>query len=66
MATWLQDRGFVARPIVYPTVPMGRERVRVCVHAGNSIGEIEGLVEGIRAWLDAQPETFETSRESKL
>lgn len=66
MAAWLQERGFVARPIVYPTVPMGRERVRVCVHSGNSREEIGGLVEGIRTWLEVQPEGFTKGGESKL
>lgn len=56
----------MARPIVYPTVPMGRERVRVCVHSGNSREEIGGLVEGIRTWLDVQPEECGKSGESKL
>lgn len=64
MAAWLQQRGVVARPIVYPTVPPGRERVRVCVHAGNSITQIERLVRGIRTWLEAQEEG--AGGESKL
>lgn len=56
----------MARPIVYPTVPMGRERVRVCVHAGNTQEEIEGLVEGIRMWLETQPDESRKGTESKL
>lgn len=67
MATWLQQQGIVARPIVYPTVPPGRERVRVCVHAGNSSTQIERLVAGIRTWLEAQEEEEGgAGRESKL
>lgn len=56
----------MARPIVYPTVPMGRERVRVCIHSGNSREDIGGLVEGIRTWLEVQPEGFAKGGGSKL
>lgn len=35
---------------------MGRERVRVCVHAGNSKEDIEGLVEEVKMWLEFQVE----------
>ena len=39
-----------ARPITWPTVPNGKDRVRVCLHAGNSWGEIDGLIEAILEW----------------
>ena len=39
------------RPIVAPTVPLGKERVRVCLHAGNTLEEVRGLSEAIGAWL---------------
>jgi 8-amino-7-oxononanoate synthase len=39
------------RPIVPPTVPEGTQRVRVCLHAGNSKQDVEALVERIKAWL---------------
>ena len=38
------------RPITWPTVPNGKDRVRVCLHAGNSWGEIDGLIEAILKW----------------
>ena len=41
----------MVRPIVAPTVPRGLERVRVCVHAGNTADEIAGLCSTIEAWL---------------
>jgi 8-amino-7-oxononanoate synthase len=34
-----------------PTVPAGRERVRVCLHAGNTVEEIDGLVDTFKVWL---------------
>jgi 8-amino-7-oxononanoate synthase len=42
------------RPIVPPTVPEGTQRVRVCLHAGNSRQDVEALVQRIRTWLIAR------------
>jgi len=30
------------------------ERVRVCLHAGNSEDDVEGLVEGVRKWVEKE------------
>lgn len=46
-----QKAGFVVRAIMAPTVPQGQERVRVCVHAGNTVEEMEGLLGVIRRWM---------------
>lgn len=51
LARHCQRSGFMVRPIVAPTVPRGSERVRVCLHAGNTMGEIEGLVAAVEAWV---------------
>ena len=51
LADVCQRRGFVVRKIMPPTVPEGQERVRVCLHAGNTVDEIDGLVNTIRSWL---------------
>jgi 8-amino-7-oxononanoate synthase len=51
LAKWCQEAGFVVRPIVPPTVPEGTQRVRVCLHAGNTMEDIEGLAARIRGWL---------------
>jgi len=40
----LQKAGFDARPIRMPTVPAGKERIRICLHRHNSLNEIKGLV----------------------
>ena len=42
----------MVRPIVPPTVPEGTQRVRVCLHAGNSFGDVERLVGRIGEWLE--------------
>lgn len=48
MAEACQRAGFIVRAIMAPTVAPGQERVRVCVHAGNTVDEVEGLVAVIR------------------
>ncbi|KAK1989730.1 aminotransferase class I and II [Colletotrichum falcatum] len=55
LARHCQRRGFMVRPIVAPTVPAGSERVRICVHAGNTFDEVEGLVSAVEGWLVARP-----------
>lgn len=39
------------RAIVPPTVPEGTQRVRFCLHAGNTVGEVDDLVARIREWV---------------
>ena len=52
----LQERGLAALPIRAPTVPEGRERIRVCLHAHNTPEEIDLL-------FTAVSEAFPESRE---
>ena len=40
----------MVRPIVAPTVQAGSERVRICIHANNSVDHIEGLCKVIEQW----------------
>ncbi|GAQ40890.1 hypothetical protein AtubIFM55763_006854 [Aspergillus tubingensis] len=54
LAAACQRKGFMVHPIMSPTVPKGKERVRVCLHAGNTVEEIDGLVETILAWLNGR------------
>ncbi|MEP6465540.1 MAG: pyridoxal phosphate-dependent aminotransferase family protein [Parafilimonas sp.] len=44
IATQLQATGFDIRPILYPTVPEGKERLRIIVHAFNTMKEVEQIV----------------------
>lgn len=39
----LRNQGFDVRPIVSPTVPTGKERLRICLHTFNSVDEIKAL-----------------------
>jgi 8-amino-7-oxononanoate synthase len=43
-ATELQANGFDVRPILGPTVPEGKERLRICLHLYNTNEEIRNLV----------------------
>jgi 8-amino-7-oxononanoate synthase len=44
LAGRLQAAGLDIRPILYPTVPKGGERLRVVIHAFNSMEEIDRLI----------------------
>ncbi|MFT4152419.1 aminotransferase class I/II-fold pyridoxal phosphate-dependent enzyme [Parafilimonas sp.] len=44
IAAQLQHEGFDVRPILYPTVPLNKERLRIVIHAFNTIDEIEELI----------------------
>lgn len=44
----------MVRPVVSPTVPEGKERVRVCLHAENTTKEVLGLGKAIGAWIEDQ------------
>jgi 8-amino-7-oxononanoate synthase len=47
LALFLQKEGYDVRPVMSPTVPKDRERLRVIVHAYNTIEEIDGLAKAI-------------------
>ncbi|KWU43880.1 PLP-dependent transferase [Rhodotorula sp. JG-1b] len=51
LSAFLQARGYLVRPITYPTVPRGEERVRVCLHAANTIDEVDGLADAVSEWV---------------
>lgn len=44
LSDYLQEYGFDVRPILSPTVPEGKERLRVCIHAFNTQEEILNLL----------------------
>ena len=43
----LQEQGLSTVPIVAPTVAMGSERIRICLHAFNTRSEIDHLLEAL-------------------
>jgi len=44
-AALLQENGFDVRPILNPTVPKGKERLRICIHYFNTKEQIAKLVD---------------------
>ncbi|HEY0261736.1 MAG TPA: 8-amino-7-oxononanoate synthase [Chitinophagales bacterium] len=43
----LQEQGIDARPIRFPTVPKGAERIRICLHSFNTKEEIQKLFDAL-------------------
>ena len=50
LASFLQSHSMMVRAVVPPTVPVGTARVRICLHAGNTVEEIDGLVGVVGMW----------------
>lgn len=51
-AKHLQAQDFDIRPILHPTVPEGKERLRICLHAFNTDEQIKSLTGLINNWLE--------------
>jgi 8-amino-7-oxononanoate synthase len=47
-AQQLRMKGLDVRPILSPTVPKGKERMRICIHSFNTTEELELLTSSIR------------------
>ncbi len=54
VARILQEKGFELRPILAPTVPEGKERIRICLHSYNSTEEIDNLIELLNLEISPQ------------
>jgi 8-amino-7-oxononanoate synthase len=50
VAKGLQQKGFDVRPILSPTVPKNAERLRICLHSFNNIGEIGNLIQELKKY----------------
>ena len=53
LSAHLLAHGINARPISWPTVPKGTDRVRVCLHAGNTRTELDTLIDTAITWAAA-------------
>ncbi|KAJ3123231.1 hypothetical protein HK100_011683 [Physocladia obscura] len=62
----LQSAGYDVRPIRSPTVPKGSERLRICLHAYNTVAEIDGLISEIQAALIIEESEFGSKGEKRL
>ncbi|MCZ4223082.1 aminotransferase class I/II-fold pyridoxal phosphate-dependent enzyme [Pedobacter rhodius] len=47
-ASNLQSKGFDVRAILSPTVPAGKERLRICLHSYNADEEIKSLIKNLK------------------
>jgi 8-amino-7-oxononanoate synthase len=45
----------MVRAVVSPTVPQGTERVRICLHASNTVEDVERLVSALQKWCENCP-----------
>jgi 8-amino-7-oxononanoate synthase len=54
LAQHCQQVGFVVRAVVPPTVPDGTERVRICLHAGNTEQQVDAFVDAVNRWIDSK------------
>jgi 8-amino-7-oxononanoate synthase len=43
----LSGAGFDVRPVLHPTVPEDKERIRICLHVFNGESEIERLLNSL-------------------
>jgi 8-amino-7-oxononanoate synthase len=50
-AQQLQQKGFNIKPILSPTVPVGKERLRICLHSFNSNEEITAILEHLTTFV---------------
>ncbi len=48
LAASIREQGMDVRAILSPTVAKGEERLRICLHAFNTAGQVENLVAAIR------------------
>jgi 8-amino-7-oxononanoate synthase len=48
IAEKLQQKGFDVRPVLYPTIPQGKERLRIVLHAFNTEDEVRNLLAALK------------------
>ncbi|CAO1623939.1 unnamed protein product [Sympodiomycopsis kandeliae] len=61
LALYLQSKGFLVRPITYPTVPMGKDRIRICIHSDNDVSQIQSFAKAIAQWLEEKQRLLDPS-----
>ena len=66
LAQYCQKFGFVVRAVVPPTVPDGTERVRICLHAGNTEEEVDKLIQVVKRWIDSKADKATTQSRTIL
>lgn len=54
LAKFLYRQGLLLRPIGTPTVPPGRQQVRVCLHANQTFEQVDYLVQQLDRWISSR------------
>lgn len=62
LARHCQSQGLMVRAIVAPTVPHGTDRVRICLHAGNTDKDCDELCKAVEEWVSLQSISGEQGR----
>ncbi|KAF9995573.1 hypothetical protein BGZ79_010744 [Entomortierella chlamydospora] len=44
--------GLNVKPIRFPTVPKGKERVRICLHSHNTLEQVQKLIHIVQTWVN--------------
>lgn len=65
LARCLQNRGLMVRAVVPPTVPLSTERLRICLHSGNTVSQIESLIRVLEEWCEGMALGGRKETESK-
>ncbi|KAF9134414.1 hypothetical protein BGW39_007166 [Mortierella sp. 14UC] len=47
----LIQAGLNVKPIRFPTVPKGKERVRICLHSHNTVEQVDRLIRIVEEWV---------------
>ncbi|EKM77900.1 hypothetical protein AGABI1DRAFT_76236 [Agaricus bisporus var. burnettii JB137-S8] len=50
LSSYLHKNGMNAKPITWPTVPKGKDRVRICLHAGITKEDVDKLIRCVVEW----------------
>ena len=61
IAEQLNQAGYEVRPVFYPSVPKGQERVRIVLHSFNTRGEVSWLIQALNSLVPVKTITGETS-----
>ncbi|CAI2163535.1 5330_t:CDS:2 [Funneliformis geosporum] len=60
----IQKSGYNVKPIRSPTVPNGKERVRICIHSDNTEEQIHGIINVIENYFKNQHVTNEMNNDN--
>lgn len=48
LSFWLNEQGFAQKAMLPPTVPKGSERIRICLHATQTLNQIQAIQEAVK------------------